>query len=441
MGAQSTLAALTETRDGTAPAGICLYVGIDAGRRHHVVVAARREQMENGSWERAAARHIPTSSAGFHQLINWLSSLGLEPDKVIVGCEPTGGWYSRTVAAWLERHGYTVSWLQNAALHDRRRLLIGKQTKTDALDARLIARLLYERETFGLRRGFLRQPPRSTDALRMLVRSRYQMVKQRSRFRMQLNTIVDVLFPELKDFFSTTITGPAARHLLEVFPTPEHIFTSQPGELRRVLIEGGARRKAAKAPELQAAARDSAGLVEGIAPILQAQSWLLRQLRLVDQQVEEVEGALAEALEAWPARDRAVLNSLPLMTTIRQAVLFSAIGDIASFDNDRQLRKYLGWYPELRESGTSVSSHTLGLSGNRLARREFWLWSMQLLTPLAAPTPFRAYYRRLCERGMAGSTAIGHLAGKLVTVLFFCLRRGECYDSERHMRNLGLGDV
>jgi hypothetical protein len=62
--------------------------------------------------------------------------------------EPTGGWYGRTVAAWLERH---VDWLQNFAIHDRRHLMIGKQTKTDALDARLIARLLFERERLGLK--------------------------------------------------------------------------------------------------------------------------------------------------------------------------------------------------------------------------------------------------------------------------------------------------
>jgi hypothetical protein len=135
------------------------------------------------------------------------------------------------------------------------------------------------------------------------------------------------------------------------------------------------------------------------------------------------------------------LDSLPVMTTLRQAVLISAIGDIATFRDDRQLRKFLGWYPELRESGSSMSKHRLALSGNRLARREFWLWSIQLLTPQAAPTPFRAYYQRLRDRGMAGHVAIGHLAGKLVSVLFFCLRRGELYDSVRHLRDLGLGDA
>ena len=53
-----------------------------------------------------------------------------------IGMEPTGGWYGRTVAAWLERHGYRVDWLQNVALHDRRKLMIW-QTDQDRCAGRL----------------------------------------------------------------------------------------------------------------------------------------------------------------------------------------------------------------------------------------------------------------------------------------------------------------
>ena len=50
-----------------------------------------------------------------------------------------------------------------------------------------------------------------------------------------------------------------------------------------------------------------------------------------------------KALEAWPAQQRAVLESFPCMSLMRQAVLLSAIGDVAEFRNDGQLRKLLGW--------------------------------------------------------------------------------------------------
>ncbi len=441
MGAEPPFAALTETRGGTAPAGSILYVGIDVGRRGHLVAAIPRERMENGTWERAPVRRVATTGSGFRDLTTWLAGWG-DPDHVRVGCEPTGGWYAQTVAAWLERHGYAVLWLQNTALHERRELLIGKQTKTDALDARLIARLVYEREAFGLRGGFLHQPPRSTDALRMLVRNRHKLVEQRTRYRLQLTAVEDVLFPELKDFFKTSITGTAARRLLEAYATPAHLAVAPLSDLREVLIvQARARRLGPRLLELQQAAAQSAGLIENIEPILQAQDWLLYQLRLVDGQIAGAEDAITSALETWPPRDRTVLDSLPCMSIMRQAVLLSAIGDLSTFRDDRQLRKFLGWYPELRESGSSTAKHRLGRSGNRLARRELWLWSVQLLAPACPPSPFRDYYRRLRERGLRGQVAVGHVAGKLISVLFFCVRRGELYDAERHGRDLGLSDA
>jgi transposase len=118
-------------------------------------------------------------------------------------------------------------------------------------------------------------------------------------------------------------------------------------------------------------ALDSAGLVEDIDPILKAQSWLLSQLRVVEDQIGSIETAITTALDSWPARDRQILDSLPGMTALRQAVLLSAMGDLASFGDDRQVRKLLGWYPEAKESGTSLSKHRLGQSGNRIAGRRW----------------------------------------------------------------------
>ena len=440
MGAQSA-AALTETWGVPASTGL-LYLGIDIGRRQHLAAAIPETRMWDGSWERAPVRTIATTALGFQGLTGWLGELGFTPDQTRIGMEPTGGWYGRTVAAWLERHGYHVDWLQNFAIHDRRHLMIGKQTKTDALDARLIARLLFERERLGLKGGFLKRPPRNTDALRMLVRNRARLVDQRTRCRNQLTAIEDVLFPELKDFFKTSVTIPSARLLLESFPTPNHVAAADPADLHRVVVrQGHAGRLAPRLMDLQMAASDSAGLATGTDAIVHTQDWLLYQLRMIDSQINQLEAAIGAVLEEWPAQERAVLASLPAMTMLRQAVLLSCIGDIACFRDDRQLRKLLGWYPEARESGSSVSKHRLGRSGNRMARRELWLWAWELITPSLGATPFRHYYDRLRSRGMTGRVAIGHLAGKLVSVLFHCMRSGAPYDPQRHARDLGIADA
>lgn len=438
MGTQSIGEPLTESGGGPGPAGTLLYVGLDVGRHSHLVAAIPRSAMATGAWERMAVRRIVTAAAGYLELTAWLESFRVPREAVVVGLEPTGGWYGRTVVAWLEARGYRVQWLQNWALHEKRQLMIGKQTKTDSLDARLLARLLYEGDLLATSRGFLHHRPRNADGLRLLVRNRLKLVNLHSRYRLQLGAVEDVLFPELKGYFRSRSTGPMARGILERFPTPAALAAATPEEL--VTGSGGQGRGITlvrRLRELQVLAQGSAGIHEDLDQLLGLQRWLLRQLHVVEAEIEQADDAVAKSLLSWPERDRQILASLPNVSTLRQAVLLATIGDWRNFDNDRQLRKLLGWYPEARESGSSLSVHRLGAKGSRLARREVWLWSISLLTPQHAPTPFRTYYRRLREQGMRGNAAVGHVAGKLITVLFYCLKSDELYDPERHARDLG----
>jgi transposase len=441
MGTQPTSATFTESWDGPDPSGTRLYVGLDIGRRAHAVSAITRTAMDDGSWDRTPVRRVLANASGFTELTFWLASIG-PVEATVVGCEPTGGWYTRTVVAWLEARGYRITWLQNWAVHDRRQLAIGKQTKTDALDARLLARLLYERDRLGAVGGLLHRRPASAEALRLLVRNRLKLVNLRTRYRLQLGMVEDVVFPELKEFFSSQSTGPIAREILESFPTPAALAAASPDQLAPLCKgQGRGARLATRLRDLQKLAVHSVGLVDDTTDLLTLQGWLLRQLRVVDEEIGNADTTIAVALQAWPDRDRAILASLPGMSVLRQAVLFSTIGDWRTFQSDRQLRKLLGWYPEARESGTSVSKHRLGEKGNRMARREMWLWVIGLLSPLTSPTPFRAYYQRLRARGVRGNVAVGHVAGKLISVLFHCLKNGECYDPARHGRALGLDDA
>jgi transposase len=441
MGTKPTPQALTESWGGPDPSGTRLYVGLDVGRRAHVVSAIPRTAMEDGSWDRTPVRRVLANASGFTDLIHWLASLG-PVEATVIGCEPTGGWYTRTVVAWLEARGYRITWLQNWALHERRQLAIGKQTKTDALDARLLARLLWERDRLGTRGGLLHRRPASAEALRLLVRNRLKLVNLKTRYRLQLGVVEDVVFPELKEFFRDQPTGLIAREILERFPTPAALAAASPDQLAP-LCQGSGRgvRLAARLRDLQELAVTSVGLVNDTTDLLTLQDWLLRQLRVVDEEIRNADATIEIALQAWPDRDRAILASLPGVSTLRQAVLLSTVGDWRTFDSDRQLRKLLGWYPEARESGISVSRHRLGQKGNRLARREIWLWVMGLLGPATTPNPFHSYYQRLRARGVRGNVAIGHVAGKLISVLFHCLKSGEHYDPARHGSSLGLDEA
>ena len=212
--------------------------------------------------------------------------------------EPTGGWYGRTVAAWLERHGYRVDWLQNVALHDRRKLMIGKQTKTDALDARQIAGLLFERERLGLKGGFLLRAPRNTDAVRMLVRNRARLVESASPVPAPADRDRGRPIPRAQGLLQDE------RHQLQCPPAPGVVPHSQPRRCRRPCRSSPCRcppgpcSSAGRSSDGPPAGRaDSTGLATDTDAIVNTQEWMLYQLRLLDDQIEQVEAAIGAVLE------------------------------------------------------------------------------------------------------------------------------------------------
>lgn len=93
-------------------------------------------------------------------------------------------------------------------------------------------------------------------------------------------------------------------------------------------------------------------------------------------------------------------------------------GTWVAFERPSEFKAYLGWYPQLSRSGTSVDETALAENGVRPARNVLGQMTVILLSPTIRPTPFRDVYHRLTGRGMRPANALGHVAGKLSVVLY-----------------------
>src|SRR5205814_1255751 len=62
------------------------------------------------------------------------------------------------------------------------------------------------------------------------------------------------------------------------------------------------------------------------------------------------------------------IESLPVKSPIWTATLIGAIGDIGRFTTVSQFKAYLGLYPQLSRSGSSIDSSELAKRGVRPAR-------------------------------------------------------------------------
>jgi len=105
-----------------------------------------------------------------------------------------------------------------------------------------------------------------------------------------------------------------ARRVLEHFPTPAELAAAPLEDLREVLYrQARATRMVQAAGRLHEVAGRSAGLTEGVELIVKTQRHLLRQLNVLDDELRIAGAAIGEALDTWPARDRAIMASLPGM--------------------------------------------------------------------------------------------------------------------------------
>jgi transposase len=283
------------------------------------------------------------------------------------------------VLLYLLGKGYRVFQIENRAVKDYREKIFGSETKTDDIDARLMARMAFLHELVG--EEFSIQPVLVVNpdaaALRSMVYDLAKLQKEITRRRNQLQQIAAATFPELKTFFKGSTAAPAARALLEHFGTPRELAAASVENIADVLRNVHAYSHALRAAELQTSAQQSAG-----APMLPhhqwRQAWLIAQLNALESARRELIDQVTLAVGSHPYAS--IIESLPVKSPIWTATLIGAVGDVNRFRTASEFKAYLGWFPQITRSGTSVDETGLAKNGVRPARNVLGQMTVILLS-------------------------------------------------------------
>ncbi len=420
-----------------------IFVGIDVGYREHVAAAIPLASFNvsrfQDNWKRAKTLNFSSDAAGFKKLRTYLDKFSTTPSDFLVLLEPTGGYYAMALLIYLISQGYNVMQVENKAVKDYREKIFGSETKTDDTDARLMARMgfLHEMvgEEFSIQPVYLTNPDDA--ALKVMVRDLVKLQKEITRRRNQLQQVVAVTFPELKSFFINGTAGKAVRLLLERWPTPQELAAADAREITELLSNAHAWTHAKRSEELLDLARSSAG-PKMMTHHLWRHGWLIKQLPVLEKAREELVEQLQQILANHPYRP--IIESLPTKSPIWTATLIAVIGNVDRFQRYAEFKAYMGWYPRVAKSGTSVDTTGLANKAVRLSRNVLGQMSIVFLSPTMKTTPFFEYYQRLLARGMKPATAKGHMAGKLAVVLYGMLKTMTPYDEKKHRKAMGLPD-
>jgi transposase len=245
------------------------------------------------------------------------------------------------------------------------------RAKTDRLDARTLAKLLWAGELDGVW-----TPDERVRTMRRRLARRAQLVRARSRVK---NEIHAVLMRGLKD-------RPPASDLFGV-KGRRWLTDQQLAVCERETVDAG-----------------------------------VRQVDFLDAEITAVDQLIAAEALSWPQIKR--LMTVPGVNVIVAATFMAAVGDIRRFADRRKLTAYLGLDPRVRQSGAAPATHGhISKQGSNSARHALVeaCWST-----VRQPGPIAAFYARIRAR-RGHSIAIVASARKLGCLFWCLLTRGEDY--------------
>jgi transposase len=397
-----------------------LYVGIDVSQEHldAAVVDGR------GNIVRVAQRYDNTGP-GFLKLWDDTQGLGRAPSRrpVAYALEASGIYHLGVLDFLLGRGART--WAFNPLLLQGEKKSRVRKTKTDALDAELIAQ-------FARKEGASHRPAaRDADAMRLRehCRVRFRLVEKASDTKRQLRRDLDTLCPRLGAELSD-VGSPMAVAVLKTFAQVTRRFTATVEEIDEVLQPFYREPKGRRAKALAVAKcfedRDAPEALEE--PLLWEVRALVHLLELLEEQIRQAEGRIRRAM----AERKSLVTTVPGIGPITAAVIESELGDARRFENANEVRAFAGLDPSVYQSGKfeGTKAHISKRGSPRLREA---LYQAALSASRVNPA-CRDLYERLMARGKAHRAALTAVSGKLLIHAWAVLREGKSFQIPERYR-------
>lgn len=384
-------------------------VGIDVAKDKHdcFILNAEGEILEN-------VFTISNNMEGFMCLLSKIQSCTTPQDKIKVGLEATGH-YSYNLLGFLLNNGLTTYVLNPLQTNLYRKSLTLRKTKTDRVDARMIASMLLS--DVGLK------PYTDTsyhnEELKSLTRYRFDKVQDRAKLKSSVSRLVCILFPELEKLVSTLHMA-SVYALLEEFPGVKQIANSNLTHLKNLLSTASKGRYGReKAIEIRDAARSSIG------SCIHAKSLELQHtIRLIQELSREIDDIEAEIQKIMDELQSPIIT-IPGVGVQMGAMILAEVGDFSNFDSPDKVLAYAGLSPSTYQSGQLKNCYPhMEKRGSRYLR--YALFNAAKYVCIWDPT-FAAYLAKKRSEGKHYFVAISHAAKKLVRLIFALERSGQPY--------------
>ena len=342
---------------------------------------------------------------GFNLLLSFMPT---SSENVKVGLEATGH-YSINLINFLIDNGYSPVVFNPLQINLFRKAHTLRKTKTDKIDAKLIALMLSSSDA----KPHLDLSYHVTE-LKSLTRYRSRLKDQLARLKISLARIIEIVFPELEDCVYS-INQKSTMALLYEFPSKELIANAHLTRLTNLLKDNSKGRYSKdKALEIRNVASNSIGTSSDASSFELVQT--IDMINFYSSKIDELDAKIKDIMIEL----NSPILSIPGISYNLGSIILAEIVDINRFDTPAQLQAFAGLDPATHQSGKFIAT------GVSMVKRgsPYLRWAILNASRLIAMRDpcFKDYYQRKRKEGKHHFVALTHVAKKLIRIIFKLLK-------------------
>ena len=397
------------------------YLGIDVSKKKsdYLILDEKGERFQR-------AFSLENSREDFQTLARKLEELNLTPENLLSGLEATGSLWEN-LYSFLTEKGYKVILLnpyQTRKYHQALR----QKAKTDRVDALVIADLLRSNRYLSSS-----VPEEETEALRELVKLQYQLEGEKKRLQRRILSLLFVVFPEYEKTALKKVFGIATRKVLEKWPTAKDLAIAKPKQIEKLVrsIKGNNFNISAIESLIETAKNS---IYSGRAREVRSftirllLSQLDRTLSSLKKIKDEIEKILSPRDESGSFPGDNVL-SIPGVGKGTLATFLAIAGQGGSFfSSAKKVIGYLGFYPQIYQSGEKRRDNVISHQGPNYARQALY---MAAVSSIRHNQEMRTLYNKKVSQGKSHKQALIYVAKKIAQMMLALLKSGKSYQPER----------
>lgn len=386
-----------------------IYVGIDIAKdKHDCFITNSENEILFKPFT------ISNNLEGFTSLSHRIESVMENHSEVRIGLEATGH-YSYNLLGFLLQKGFHTFVINPLHTNMYRKSLSLRKTKTDRVDAEMIASMLMS----DLDLKSYSDVSYWNEDLKALTRYRFDKIRERAKLKQSVTRLVCILFPEIEKLVPS-LHIPSIYALFSEFPGASHVAEADKTKLSLLLNESSKGKYGEEEAILfKKVAKNSIG---SHMPIKSMElKHTIRLMKEFDFEIKEVEREVKKIMDV---RNSPIL-SIPGISYRMGAMILAEIGDFKRFDSPDKILAYAGLSPSTYQSGQMLNAYShMEKRGSKYLR--YALFNATKFVCNWDPT-FAEYLAKKRAEGKAYNVAISHAAKKLVRVIYYLEKTGERY--------------